>query len=104
VVQELVEGFKNARPSILQLARKAQAGTDDSEDLAAEEPASKKRKIQLNAIVDTDSLPEEGIRTRSQSRGATRQPQATPVQLIDDGHDEDYMPGMFFNAFIAGIR
>ena len=104
VVQELVEGFKNARPSILQLARKAQAGTDDSGDLAAEEPASKKRKIQPNAIVGTDGLPEEGIRTRSQSRGASRQPQATPVQVIDDGNDEDYMPGRFFNAFIAGIR
>ncbi|KAL4761058.1 E3 ubiquitin-protein ligase RAD18 [Aspergillus foveolatus] len=104
VVQELVEGFKNARPSILQLARKAQAGRDDSEDLAAEEPASKKRKIQPNAIVGTDGLPEEGIRTRSQSRGASRQPQATPVQVIDDGNDEDYMPDGLVPCPVCGRR
>ncbi|KAL4733263.1 Postreplication repair E3 ubiquitin-protein ligase rad18 [Aspergillus similis] len=104
VVQELVEGFKNARPSILQLARKAQAGTYNSEDQAVEEHASKKRKIQPDAIVSTDGLAEEGIRTRSQSRGATRQPQATPVQIIDDGHDEEYMLDGLVPCPVCGRR
>ncbi|KAL5045489.1 Postreplication repair E3 ubiquitin-protein ligase rad18 [Aspergillus fruticulosus] len=92
VVQELVEGFKNARPSILQLARKAQAGADNRGDVAAEEPASKKRKIEPGATVGTDSPSEQGVRTRSQSRGVARQAQAAPIEIIDDGQHEEYMP------------
>ncbi|KAL4998604.1 Postreplication repair E3 ubiquitin-protein ligase rad18 [Aspergillus recurvatus] len=92
VVQELVEGFKNARPSILHLARKAKAGADNREDVVAEEPALKKRKIESNATVGTDSPAEQGVRTRSQSRGAARQAQAAPIEIIDDGQDDEYMP------------
>ncbi|KAL6231133.1 Postreplication repair E3 ubiquitin-protein ligase rad18 [Aspergillus navahoensis] len=92
VVQELVEGFKNARPSILQLARKAKAGADNREDVGAEEPSLKKRKIESDVIVGTDSPAEQGVRTRSHSRGVARQVQAAPIEIIDVGQDEEYIP------------
>ncbi|BCS19826.1 E3 ubiquitin-protein ligase RAD18 [Aspergillus puulaauensis] len=97
VVQELVEGFKNARPGVLQLARRAvqSNGTtgNDGEDEFTEQPTSKKRKIEQDADQDgSGSSAGEGIRTRSQSRGVTRQAQATPIEILDDIQDEEYIP------------
>ncbi|KAL4931942.1 E3 ubiquitin-protein ligase RAD18 [Aspergillus undulatus] len=93
VVQELVEGFKNARPSVLELARKATAVTGvgaDQDDEVAERPATKKRKVEQGNGVDGAV---EGVRTRSQSRGITRQAQAAPIEIMDDIQDEEYIPG-----------
>jgi E3 ubiquitin-protein ligase RAD18 len=99
VVQELVEGFKNARPGVLQLARRAarsnEATENDGEDDSAEQRAPKKRRIEQDADQDgSGSSAGEGIRTRSQSRGVTRQAQAVPIETIDDIQDEEYIPGM----------
>ncbi|KAL4971474.1 Postreplication repair E3 ubiquitin-protein ligase rad18 [Aspergillus desertorum] len=91
VVQELVEGFKNARPSILQLAKEAKAGANDWDAVTAEEPALKRRKMEPSAIVGTNGPAEEGIRTRSQSRGCVRHAQA-PIEMIDDDQDEEFLP------------
>ncbi|OJI99341.1 hypothetical protein ASPVEDRAFT_508603 [Aspergillus versicolor CBS 583.65] len=97
VVQELVEGFKNARPGVLQLARRAarsnEATENDGEDDSAEQRAPKKRRIEQDADQDgSGSSAGEGIRTRSQSRGITRQAQAVPIETIDDIQDEEYIP------------
>ncbi|KAL4968296.1 E3 ubiquitin-protein ligase RAD18 [Aspergillus stella-maris] len=88
VVQELVEGFKNARPSILELARWPPAVVNGG---VVEEPAAKKRKIDLDdGIGGAGAI--EGVRTRSQSRGVTRQAQEAPIEIIDDVQDEEYIP------------
>lgn len=99
MVQELVEGFKNARPGVLQLARRAvqsnRTTETDVEDEFTEQPTSKKRKIEQDADQDgSGSSAGEGIRTRSQSRGVTRQAQAAPIEILDDIQDEEYIPGM----------
>ncbi|RDW79196.1 E3 ubiquitin-protein ligase RAD18 [Aspergillus mulundensis] len=92
-VQELVEGFKNARPSILQLAKKASTGGDAGAAVASEEPALKKRKIEPNGNeVATDGPAEDGIRTRSRSRGVARQAPAAPIEIMDDVEDDEYIP------------
>ncbi|KAL4916572.1 hypothetical protein BDW62DRAFT_202559 [Aspergillus aurantiobrunneus] len=94
VVQELVEGFKNARPSILQLARKDAQGNgtpaDRGEKAAAEQPALKKRKIEQES--GTDDAGTEGIRTRSRSRGVVQQAQFAPIEVIHDVQDDEYIP------------
>ncbi|KAL4939300.1 Postreplication repair E3 ubiquitin-protein ligase rad18 [Aspergillus oleicola] len=84
VVQEVVEGFKNARPSILELARRPPVTV-----VNGVEPAAKKRKIELE---DGVGGAVEGVRTRSQSRGVTRQVQEPPIEIIDDVQDEEYIP------------
>ncbi|KAL4797868.1 hypothetical protein BDV19DRAFT_38968 [Aspergillus venezuelensis] len=92
VVQELVEGFKNARPSILELARRPPiVVAAQGQDGVVEEPAAKKRKIDLDAGIGGAGAI-EGVRTRSQSRGVTRQVQEAPIEIIDDVQDEEYIP------------
>ncbi|RAL14848.1 E3 ubiquitin-protein ligase RAD18 [Aspergillus homomorphus CBS 101889] len=89
-VQELVETFQSARPSVLQLARQAEAR--NSEDL--EQPASKKRKMEVSEEL-TDDMSVDGVRTRSQARGGST-PQGPPaaevIEVIDDSQDEEFVP------------
>ncbi|KAL4883433.1 hypothetical protein BJY04DRAFT_226493 [Aspergillus karnatakaensis] len=95
-VQELVEGFMNARPSVLELARRAteknEVAMEGGGEGDAEQPVMKKRKIEAEDVVV--EKPEEGVRTRSQSRGVTRQAQvqADPIEIVDDIQDQEYIP------------
>ncbi|KAL3474003.1 Postreplication repair E3 ubiquitin-protein ligase rad18 [Aspergillus californicus] len=92
-VQELVEGFKNARPSVLQLAKKAvqsYGATTDGAEGDAEPPVPKKRKMEQED--GTNTAAGEGIRTRSQSRGVVHQAEAPDIEIIDDIQDEEYIP------------
>lgn len=98
----------NARPGVLQLARRATKSNgvtgNDGEDDSTEQPASKKRKIEQDADQDgSGSSAAEGIRTRSQSRGVTRQSQAVPIEIMDDIQDEEYIPGML-GCILASIE
>ncbi|KAL2864483.1 E3 ubiquitin-protein ligase RAD18 [Aspergillus lucknowensis] len=92
-VQELVEAFKNARPSVLELARRAtkSGGTTVDEDGDAERPLAKKRKLE-EEVNGSESGGGEGVRTRSQSRGAMRQVLPTPIEIVDDVQDDEYIP------------
>ncbi|KAL5336405.1 hypothetical protein BJX70DRAFT_284134 [Aspergillus crustosus] len=93
-VQEIVEGFKNARSSVLELAKEAARGTEalvqDGQEVGGEQPASKKRKIEQED--EADKPAEEGVRTRSQSRGIPRPAQAAPTEILDDIQDDEYIP------------
>ncbi|PYH41570.1 E3 ubiquitin-protein ligase RAD18 [Aspergillus saccharolyticus JOP 1030-1] len=109
-VQELVETFQNARPSVLQLATQAVAAAaatarDDGEDLEQQQPTSKKRKVESSgktehgasiASLDANAgavRSTEGVRTRSQARGGPTQQGLTEViEVIDDSQDEEFVP------------
>ncbi|GKZ19434.1 E3 ubiquitin-protein ligase rad18 [Aspergillus brasiliensis] len=86
-VQELVEAFQNARPSALDLARKAAARGSDAEEGESEGPASKKRKVEA-----VDGPAAEGVRTRSQTRGVGSQEDPVAIEVIEDSNDEEYVP------------
>lgn len=92
-VQEFVEAFTNARPSVLDLATKARDGVQDSGE-GSEKPVSKKRKIPMEGEDVSDAAGAEGVLTRSQSRRVDHEPQPTTVDLVEDSQDEDYVPGM----------
>lgn len=91
-----MEAFTNARPSVLDLARKARDGVLDSEE-GPDKPVSKKRKI-VESPVEGEDVSEAagagGVLTRSQSRRVDHEPQPTTVDLVEDSQDEDYVPGM----------
>ena len=92
-----MEAFTNARPSVLDLARKARDGAQDNEE-GSEKPVSKKRKIVQSPVEGedvSDATDAGGILTRSQSRRVDQEPQPTTVDLVEDSQDEDYVPGMF---------
>ena len=97
-VQELVEAFNNARPGVLDLARKARDGGDRGRDEEIEQNASKKRKVEQLQVGEEEVAlgltGAEGIKTRSQSRRVDDQPQTETVDLVEDSQDEDYVPGM----------
>ncbi|EAW19240.1 E3 ubiquitin-protein ligase RAD18 [Aspergillus fischeri NRRL 181] len=88
-VQELVEAFQNARPSMLELARKAANSRLDGE-YATGQPAAKKRKVDQEDGPDASGP--EGIRTRSQSRRGNSQAEPVVVDAIEDDQDEEYIP------------
>ncbi|PKY05590.1 postreplication repair E3 ubiquitin-protein ligase rad18 [Aspergillus campestris IBT 28561] len=99
-VQELVDAFQAARPSVLDLARKAVAaeGDDDGE---GEGPVAKKRKVvardEERLVADgAAAAASEGRQTRSRSRGVTTAPSeevTMPVtEVIDDSQDEEFLP------------
>ncbi|KXG52689.1 Zinc finger, RING-type [Penicillium griseofulvum] len=99
-VQELVDAFKLARPSVLDLARRENARLSGKEEVI-ERPAQKKRKVKQ---VEEEELqvPEassQGRRTRSQrsinSSAEERIVPQTVHEVIEDSQDdEEYMPGM----------
>ncbi|OJD18648.1 DNA repair protein rad18 [Emergomyces pasteurianus Ep9510] len=93
-MQEVVDSFKQARPSVLDFARTATVRTDEQEEYI-EMPVAKKRKIGATA-----SVPEKGERamgaeerrTRSQSRRSEDQDLQMRVEVIEDTEDEDFEP------------
>lgn len=96
IVQELLEAFQNARPSILDLARKARDGVLDRVEVS-DEPSSKKRKIEQSQVEGegVSEVGAEGIVARSQSRQVDNHPQPAMVDLVEDSQDEDFAPGKF---------
>ena len=96
IVQELLEAFQNARPSVLDLARKARDGALDRRE-ASDEPSSKKRKIEQSQVEGegVSKVDSEGIVTRSQSRQVDNHPQLATVDLVEDSQEEDFTPGTF---------
>ncbi|OJJ51251.1 hypothetical protein ASPZODRAFT_87395 [Penicilliopsis zonata CBS 506.65] len=86
-VQEFVEAFTNARPGVLDLAKKAARG-----DVGLEQPASKKRKVEHGEDRESDSVGADGVRTRSRSRRLDPQPETGIVEAVEDSQDEDFIP------------
>lgn len=95
-VQEIVDSFKNARPSVLSLAREkassaAQEGREEDDD-DLEQPAAKKRR--LDRPDEPNGIQSERRRTRSQRQRSTEnQVPAAEYEVIEDSADEDYVPG-----------
>ncbi|CAG7937041.1 unnamed protein product [Penicillium nalgiovense] len=97
-VQELVDAFKLARPSVLDLARRESTRLARGEE-EIEKPAQKKRKVN-HADEDEQQVPE----TNSQSRQTRSQrsidssarertvPQFVPEVIEDSQDDEEYIP------------
>lgn len=103
-VQELVDAFQSARPSVLGLARKAAAaeGDDGGEGVAGEGPVAKKRKVvdrdeESRSVADGAAPASERRQTRSRSRGVTTAPSEevtmAATEVIDDSQDEEFLPG-----------
>ncbi|RMJ22611.1 hypothetical protein PHISP_06517 [Aspergillus sp. HF37] len=94
VMQEVMEAFINARPSVLGLARKAQeAERGDGEDI--EQPASKKRKVERSDAEGDEVAADpvsEGRQTRSQSKRVDQQTQTPTPEISGDGRDGEQIP------------
>jgi E3 ubiquitin-protein ligase RAD18 len=106
-VQELVDAFMTARPSVLDLAKKETARLSQEED-DTEKPAQKKRKVnQVKSeeaqVPDTSS---QSRQTRSQRLNSSAEqragPQVMPEIIEDSQDDEEYVPGM--TPQIAGMK
>ncbi|KAE8313328.1 hypothetical protein BDV41DRAFT_261621 [Aspergillus transmontanensis] len=89
-VQELVEAFQNARPSVLDLAKRA--ATEDREDaeVGTAQPTSKKRKVYERD--GSNSEVSEGRQTRSRTKGVERQTEPATTDIVEDSQDEEYVP------------
>lgn len=88
-VQEIVESFQNARPSVLALAQTAPVTEEDNE---ISHPAAKRRRLNEPEEPVSASQPEMR-RTRSQGKQVERQVSQAVPDVVDDGKDEDYVPG-----------
>ncbi|PLB51211.1 putative Postreplication repair E3 ubiquitin-protein ligase rad18 [Aspergillus steynii IBT 23096] len=89
-VQELVEAFQNARPSVLQLARRAADRAGDAEEEGEERPAPKKRKVAEQA--GPEAIPVERRQTQSRSKGVDHASEPVAAEVIEDSQDEEYVP------------
>ncbi|KAE8415584.1 hypothetical protein BDV36DRAFT_297959 [Aspergillus pseudocaelatus] len=89
-VQELVEAFQNARPSVLDLARRAAAENQGETEVGTAQPASKKRKVDERDGSNTEVS--EGRQTRSRTKGVERQTEPAPMEVVEDSQDEEYVP------------
>ncbi|KLJ09108.1 DNA repair protein rad18 [Blastomyces silverae] len=90
-MQEMVDSFKLARPSVLEFARTATVRTDEPEE-DLELPVAKKRKIDSEVPAPENgkaATRAEGRRTRSQSRRSGDRGPQTQVEVIQDTEDED---------------
>ncbi|OAX85156.1 DNA repair protein rad18 [Emergomyces africanus] len=93
-MQELVDSFKQARPSVLEFARSATVRTNGLEE-DVEMPVAKKRKVDVTASVSENGevgMGAEGMRTRSQRRRSDDQALQMKVEVIEDTEDEDFEP------------
>ncbi|KAK2746443.1 E3 ubiquitin-protein ligase rad18 [Onygenales sp. PD_40] len=99
-IQELVDSFKAARPTVLDFARGAAARLaqreEDGEQGDVELPVAKKRKVDNVSEVDKERNASNGLRrTRSQSRRSETERQEIHVEVIedtDDDGDKDFEP------------
>lgn len=88
-----MEAFQNARPSVLQLARRAADRAGEAEEAEEERPASKKRKVADQA--GSEASPVERRQTRSRSKGIDRAAEPVEAEVIEDSQDDEYVPGMW---------
>lgn len=102
-MQEMVDSFMSARPSVLEFARTATVRTDEPEG-DFELPASKKRKIDTFVSLAEKGKAVSGAerRTRLQSRRLEDQDLQTQAEVIDDTEDEDFDPGIHLIFVIWG--
>lgn len=113
-----MDSFKNARPSVLSLAREkekasaaaAQEGEREGDDDDLEQPAAKKRRLDRPPD-EPNRIQSERRRTRSQGRRATEnQVPAGEYEVIEDSEDDDYVPGelpyltLWFFLFLKDLR
>ncbi|KAJ5366403.1 DNA repair protein (RadR) [Penicillium brevicompactum] len=94
-VQELVDAFQTARPSVLDFSRETTQLAQAEEQ--AGEPLHKKRKVtQVEEHVQTSETSSQGRRTRSQRHQLQAEESPafdTSPQVIEDSQDEDeYVP------------
>ncbi|PGH02455.1 DNA repair protein rad18 [Blastomyces parvus] len=90
-MQEMVDAFKLARPSVLEFARTATVRTEEPEE-DLELPAAKKRKIDSGLPARENgkaATGAQGRRTRSQSRRSEDRALQTHVEVIEDTDHED---------------
>ncbi|KAJ5200572.1 Zinc finger RING-type [Penicillium cf. griseofulvum] len=97
-VQELVDAFKLARPSVLDLARRENLRLASGEK-EIERPVQKKRKVKQveEEELQVPGTNSQGRRTRSQrsinsSKEERTVPQIAPEVIEDSQDDEEYMP------------
>ena len=91
-VQEILDSFRNARPSMLLLAKRPVGTESVREDDSPDEPTTKKRR--LNRVeTSEETSPVEGRKTRLQSGSLRRRVQMAPAEVIEDSGDEDFVPG-----------
>ncbi|KAJ5098092.1 hypothetical protein N7532_005093 [Penicillium argentinense] len=97
-VQEFLETFQNARPSVLDLARKEATRLKEGDN---HEPSPKKRKVEKMSSTEQVAVVQaspQHVRTRSQRvAGNASKPQPKEeeaVEVIDDSQDEEeeYIP------------
>lgn len=90
-----MDAFRNARPSVLELARRATSTGSEEGHYMLEQPALKKRKV--NDGLDAGRLDEdttgsfEGRQTRSRRSRVDSQSQSQ-MEVIEDSQDEDFVP------------
>lgn len=89
-VQELVEAFQNARPSMLGLARLAANKDREEAEVGTQQRFAKKRKVEEREGSNTEVL--EGRQTRSRAKGVARQPESATMEVVEDSQDEEYIP------------
>ena len=87
-MQELVDAFRNARPSVLQLGQDVVAAAARSK-----EHQGHKRKLEDTDIEEDGDPSLQRRKTRSQSRRSPKPKQTSGVQVIEDDADSDYQPG-----------
>jgi E3 ubiquitin-protein ligase RAD18 len=99
-VQELVDAFMTARPSVLGLARAEKERLKKGEN-DTKQPAQKKRRVSRVAEEETQDaeVSSQGRKTRSQritrtSVEALIAPQSIPEVIEDSQDDDEYIPGM----------
>ena len=95
-VQELVEAFQNARPSVLDLARRAAAENREEAKVGTAQPASKKRKVDERDGSNTEVTDQR--QTRSRTKGVERQTEPAPMEVVEDSQDEEYVPGRLLHT------
>ena len=99
-VQEVVDAFVAARPTVLDLAKRATAaGQDRVEDHGVGEgPVKKKRKIEAPKTVDGEGVGEERNERHTRSRSKRVETPVPTAELIEDSQDEEYVPGMSWST------
>ena len=86
-VQEVVEAFQQARPSILQMGKELRTGHRAG--------AKKKRKRKVEDIDLGDDISDPDLSPRQRTRSQHISPSASPIIAVEptDQSDEDYEPG-----------
>lgn len=102
-VQEVVDVFVAARPTVLGLARGVMAAEQNGmeEDGIEERPAKKKRKVGTPTAEAGEPVGEEGNGRQTRSRSKRTETPAPTVEVVEDSQDEEYLPGMLLSTFFV---